>query len=148
MERELNQEAVARGIGTSRTHYTKVETGKSVPGRKMLEALAAFFSVSLDWLLHGAGDRAKPMRQNTPSPGHISQTEANAEEPPTIRSSTPSRTPHSRVNAGVRPAPPSGTPTSLLEAMLLKAFRYLSPEERLAVIEDALGGQAGSAASA
>jgi hypothetical protein len=32
--------------------------------------------------------------------------------------------------------------------MLLKAFRYLSPEERLAVIEDALGGQAGSAASA
>jgi len=51
--RKLTQSDVARAVGVDRSHLSKIETGVDIPGRSALTGLAAFFGVSLDWLLTG-----------------------------------------------------------------------------------------------
>lgn len=51
--RKLTQSDVARAVGVDRSHLSKIETGVDIPGRAALTGLAAFFSVSLDWLVTG-----------------------------------------------------------------------------------------------
>ena len=60
-ERSLTQAAVAEAVGITRSHLTKIEGGKDVPGRQTLVALANYFQVSLDWLTEGIGD-GRPAR--------------------------------------------------------------------------------------
>lgn len=54
-QHNLTQVEVAVAVGTTRTNLTKIETGKSDPGREVLNSLASFYQVSLDWLTTGHG---------------------------------------------------------------------------------------------
>lgn len=47
------QDAVAAKVGTSRSHITKMETGGDMPGREILEALATYYGVTMDYLQTG-----------------------------------------------------------------------------------------------
>jgi transcriptional regulator with XRE-family HTH domain len=57
----LTQAALSAEIGVSRSHLTKIETGRDPPGRDTLMAIATHFDVSLDWLAKGIGDQ-RPAR--------------------------------------------------------------------------------------
>jgi transcriptional regulator with XRE-family HTH domain len=49
----MTQVDVAVAIGVGRTHITNIEKGKDPASRELLIAAAAFFGVSLDYLVHG-----------------------------------------------------------------------------------------------
>lgn len=49
----LTQDDVAAAVGVGRTHITMIENGGDLPGRETLVALADFFGVSVDYILHG-----------------------------------------------------------------------------------------------
>jgi transcriptional regulator with XRE-family HTH domain len=53
IDRELTQIEVADAVGISRAHLGKIEAGRDMPGREVLEALANFFGVSMDWVQSG-----------------------------------------------------------------------------------------------
>jgi transcriptional regulator with XRE-family HTH domain len=53
VERGMTQAQVADAVGISRAHLGKIEAGWDMPGRSVLEALAVFFGVSMDWLQNG-----------------------------------------------------------------------------------------------
>ncbi len=55
-EKNLKQIDLANYLGVSRTTYTQYETGKSEPDLKMVQKLADFFGVTVDYLL-GRGTR-------------------------------------------------------------------------------------------
>lgn len=59
------QAAVAAAVGMGRAHLANVETNRTVPSRKFLEALAAFYGVPPDWLATGDGS---PGRVEVASP--------------------------------------------------------------------------------
>lgn len=50
--RKLSQEQVAEAVGVSRQAYTRWEKGETVPDIKNCMALADFYAVSLDELVH------------------------------------------------------------------------------------------------
>lgn len=58
-ERGLTQREVAEAeaVGISREYMSLVETEQRVPARDVLLRLAAFFEVSVDWLITGEGER-------------------------------------------------------------------------------------------
>ena len=57
-EAGLLQADVADALGWCRGHLAQVETGRTLPGREMLNAVAAYFNVSLDWLARGGDMRS------------------------------------------------------------------------------------------
>ncbi len=46
---------VAVAVGIARSTLATLESGKDVPGRDTLVALAKFYDVSLEWLANGVG---------------------------------------------------------------------------------------------
>lgn len=48
---KLTQEEVAKQIGLSRARYSHYENGRSEPDNEMLQKLANYFNVSVDYLL-------------------------------------------------------------------------------------------------
>lgn len=52
---------LAAALGVSRSHLANIETGRDIPGREMLIALARYYGVSVDWLLTGQGPRITAM---------------------------------------------------------------------------------------
>lgn len=69
-QRGLNQRDVAQAAGIDRTHLSKIETGVDTPGRAALTSLAAFYGVSIDWLVTGQDTAA----------GSAAQTHVQTEE--------------------------------------------------------------------
>ncbi len=69
-ERGLNQADVAEAVGISRPTLSGIETGSSNPGRETLEALAAFYNKSLDFI---NGD-AQVQQNDIPSDGNTLDT--------------------------------------------------------------------------
>ena len=63
-ETGLSQEALAERLGVSRQSVSKWERGEAVPEGERLAALAALFSVSVDWLL--TGEEASCRREACP----------------------------------------------------------------------------------
>ena len=57
----LLQADLAAALGVSRGHLASIESGRNLPGRAAMQAIAAHFNVSLDWLCRGVGD-IKPAR--------------------------------------------------------------------------------------
>ena len=51
LERELEQQAVAEALKTTRTNVSNWETDRCEPDMKTIVALAAFFNTSADYLL-------------------------------------------------------------------------------------------------
>lgn len=64
-ERGLSQEDLANQVGVSRQAVQKWESGAAQPGLDKLAALAAYFGVTLDWLVNGA-DPAAPADSAAP----------------------------------------------------------------------------------
>ena len=52
----LTQMELAVELGISRAHLAKMETGEDPPGRDLLESVAKFFRVSMDYLQTGRAD--------------------------------------------------------------------------------------------
>ena len=50
-DHDLNQSEVAKLIGTTQQHYSKIETGKADIAGQQLLVLAAYYNVSIDYLL-------------------------------------------------------------------------------------------------
>lgn len=50
-DRDLNQTTIARLIGTTQQHYSKIEQGKTDIAGQQLLVLADFYGVSTDYLL-------------------------------------------------------------------------------------------------
>lgn len=50
-EKGITQAEIASALGVDRTTYTKYESGASIPDARMLEKLADFFEISVDYLL-------------------------------------------------------------------------------------------------
>lgn len=50
-DRDLNQTEIARLIGTTQQHYSKIEQGKADIAGQQLLVLADFYGVSTDYLL-------------------------------------------------------------------------------------------------
>lgn len=61
----LTQVDLSVELGISRGHLAMMETGRDLPGRDLLMAIAERFDVSLDWLSRGQGDMrpAKAMNE-------------------------------------------------------------------------------------
>lgn len=58
MERKVTQKQVAEAVGMQERHYYQsVEYGETKPGFENLIALAAFFDVSIDYLVGRADKR-------------------------------------------------------------------------------------------
>lgn len=55
LERHLSQEEVARQVGITRSAYSHYEINNRHPVYETLIKLAAFFNVSLDYIIGGAG---------------------------------------------------------------------------------------------
>lgn len=53
---DMTQVDLGAALGVSRAHLAKIETGKDLPGRDLMMAIATHFNVSLDWLSRGQGD--------------------------------------------------------------------------------------------
>lgn len=58
-EKGLLQKTVAQHLGVDRTTYVKYENGKSEPDFETLQKLAAFFEVTIDYLITGK-EKAAP----------------------------------------------------------------------------------------
>ena len=50
-DHDLNQAEIAKIIGTTQQHYSKIENGKADISGQQLLALAAFYGVSIDYML-------------------------------------------------------------------------------------------------
>lgn len=50
-EKKMTQQEVADSLDVDRTTYTKYESGKSTPDANMLQKIAAFYDVSVDYIL-------------------------------------------------------------------------------------------------
>jgi transcriptional regulator with XRE-family HTH domain len=50
-ERKLTQQQVSQALGISRSTYAKYETGENQPDHAMLNKIANFFEVTVDYLL-------------------------------------------------------------------------------------------------
>lgn len=61
----LTQVELGVELGVSRGHLAMIETGRDLPGRELMMAIAVHFDVSLDWLSRGQGDMrpAKAMNE-------------------------------------------------------------------------------------
>lgn len=66
----LKQLDVAMKVGISRPHLSNIETGKDMPGRQTLIALAATLSLSLDFIAAMPGE--------TPDGAALARTESEA----------------------------------------------------------------------
>lgn len=62
--RGLTQEQLAEQIGITRTYLLKIENGAQVGPVEIAIELAAYFDVSLDFLLLGKGHLAKDRKQD------------------------------------------------------------------------------------
>ena len=51
LEKKLYQKDVASAIGIDRTTYVKYELGQSEPNHEILQRIADFFDVSIDYLM-------------------------------------------------------------------------------------------------
>jgi transcriptional regulator with XRE-family HTH domain len=51
--RDLTQDAVAQAVGVTRAYLSGLETGADMPGRDLVDKLARYYGISLDWLLNG-----------------------------------------------------------------------------------------------
>lgn len=60
----LSADTVADAVGLSRTHLSMIENGHDLPGRETLAALAAYFNVSIDYILNGSDAAPKPPDPN------------------------------------------------------------------------------------
>ena len=50
-DHDLNQADIAKLIGTTQQHYSKIETGKADIAGQQLLTLAAYYGVTTDYLL-------------------------------------------------------------------------------------------------
>lgn len=57
-EKNLRQEDAASALGLSLSAYCRYELGKREPGASMLETIADFYGVSVDYLLGRKDERA------------------------------------------------------------------------------------------
>lgn len=57
---KLTAEEVAASVGVSRGHLSMMENDKDLPGRETLDALASYYRVSVDYILHGGDAAPKP----------------------------------------------------------------------------------------
>lgn len=51
ISKNLNQNALAKALGYSQQTISRIESGKSIPDIKTMQAIADFFNASLDYLL-------------------------------------------------------------------------------------------------
>lgn len=56
----LTVQAVAAAVGISRSHLNMIETGGDLPGRETLVAIADYYGVSFDYILHGRDTPPEP----------------------------------------------------------------------------------------
>lgn len=56
----LSADTVADAVGLSRTHLSMIENNHDLPGRETLAAIAAYFNVSVDYILNGGDATPKP----------------------------------------------------------------------------------------
>lgn len=56
----LRQEDVAAAVGISRSHLAGLEKRHDKPGRETAMALAAFYGVTVDYLINGEGEAPRP----------------------------------------------------------------------------------------
>ena len=47
----LSREKFAKSLGYSKSYIADIETGRTKPSRKLLEAIGRVYGVSIDWLL-------------------------------------------------------------------------------------------------
>lgn len=57
---KLTADAVAAEVGVSRGHLSMMENDKDLPGRATLDALASYYRVSVDYILHGGDATPQP----------------------------------------------------------------------------------------
>ncbi|MFC5467685.1 helix-turn-helix domain-containing protein [Cohnella suwonensis] len=60
LRRKISQEEVAKHIGITRSAYSHYEINNRQPVYETLIKLAAFFDVSLDYIIGGANSKPKP----------------------------------------------------------------------------------------
>lgn len=58
--RRLSADTVADAVGLSRSHLSMIENDQDLPGRETLAAIAAYFRVSVDYVLHGSDAPPQP----------------------------------------------------------------------------------------
>lgn len=56
--RKMTQQEVAESIGIARNTYTQYEIGRRIPDYETIRKLAAFYNVSVDYLLDGTSDQS------------------------------------------------------------------------------------------
>lgn len=66
LRRKISQEEVARHIGITRSAYSHYEINNRQPVYETLIKLAAYFDVSLDYIIGGAYSKAKGEQSITP----------------------------------------------------------------------------------
>lgn len=59
-DKDLSQAEIAKVIGTSQQHYSKIESGKADIYGESLKLLAEFYNVSADYIL-GLIDEPRPL---------------------------------------------------------------------------------------
>lgn len=64
-QRSVAQATVAEAVGISRSYLAGIETGKDLPGRETLMALADYFGVDLDWLASTPGQQGEGVAART-----------------------------------------------------------------------------------
>lgn len=57
---KLTAEEVAAEVGVSRAHLSMMENDKDLPGRETLDALASYYRVTVDYILHGGVATSQP----------------------------------------------------------------------------------------
>jgi transcriptional regulator with XRE-family HTH domain len=65
LRRNISQEEVARHIGITRSAYSHYEINNRQPGYETLIKLAAFFEVSLDYMIGGTASKPKSESSDT-----------------------------------------------------------------------------------
>jgi transcriptional regulator with XRE-family HTH domain len=71
LRRKISQEEVARHIGITRSAYSHYEINNRQPVYETLIKLAAYFDVSLDYMIGGAQSKAKSDLSVTPDTREI-----------------------------------------------------------------------------
>nr|WP_294566971.1 helix-turn-helix transcriptional regulator [uncultured Rhodopila sp.] len=60
LQKGLRAETVADAVGISRPHLSMIENDRDLPGRETLTAIASYFGISVDYLLHGGDATPEP----------------------------------------------------------------------------------------
>lgn len=80
LRRNISQEEVARNIGITRSAYSHYEINNRQPVYDTLIKLAAYFDVSLDYVVGGVPNAAKPETFDTSDSAQILELLQNMDE--------------------------------------------------------------------